>query len=307
MTGICRSSASSSNSGEASAYITPWPAWITGLWASTSTRVAAAMSRGSPDGLVAFTTLYWSTTWSPTSATATSAGISTMTGPGRPIFNRLNARRMTSDTCSGWFSVSTHLVTEAYVRAELNRGNTCARSRWCPRGSTRIGTESEYAVATPAKAFSAPGPYCMANAPRRRPFVVRLKPSAMPTPTRSWRQSTGRIPIAATASIRGVVGYVLRNSTPSRFMISAIASTTFIGSPFGRGGLRPPLDSPAYTRGVHSRPRLDALARGEHVRHRLDSPANVRGRACPPRSRFPAQPRGVCLRPLLGSSPGSLR
>src|SRR5881296_2533485 len=38
MTGICRSSASSSNSGEASAYITPWPAWITGLWASTSTR-----------------------------------------------------------------------------------------------------------------------------------------------------------------------------------------------------------------------------------------------------------------------------
>src|SRR5437867_12652008 len=119
----------------------------------------------------------------------------------------------------------------------------------------------------------------MANTPRRRPFVVRLKPSAMPTPTRSWRQSTGRIPVAATASIRGVVGYVLRNSTPSRFMISAIASTTFIGlPPFGRGGLRPPLDSPAYTRGVHFCPRLDAPAypRGVHLRPRLDSPGYAR-------------------------------
>jgi len=109
--------------------MTPWPAWITGLRASTSTRTAASTSRGFPDGLVALTALYWSTIWSPTSATATSAGISTMTGPGRPIFNRLKARRMTSDTCSAWFSVSTHLVTEAYVRAELNSGKTCARSR----------------------------------------------------------------------------------------------------------------------------------------------------------------------------------
>src|SRR3989441_3860869 len=231
-----------------------------------------------------------------------------MTGPGRPIFNRLNARRMTSDTCSGWFSVSTHLVTEAYVRAELNRGNTCARSRWCPRGSSRIGTESEYAVATPARAFSAPGPYCMANAPRRRPFVVRLKPSAMPTPTRSWRQRPGRIPIAATASIRGVVGYVLRNSTPSRFMISAIASTTFIGSPFGRGGLRPPLDSPAYTRGVHVRPRLDALAdsRGvDLVRLILDSLAYSRDvRLGPPRG---SSRSGLGGRPTSGGPHCSAR
>src|SRR5262245_21491229 len=93
-----------------------------------------------------------------------------------------------------------------------------------------MGTESEYAVATPGNAFSAPGPYCIANTPSRRPFVVRLKPSAMPTPTRSWRQSTGRIPAAAAASITGVVGYVLRSSTPSSFMISASASTTFIPS-----------------------------------------------------------------------------
>ena len=150
-----------------------------------------------------------------------------MTGPGRPILSRLNARRMTSFTCSGWFNVSTHLVTDAYVFAELKSGKTCARSRWWPSGNTSIGTESEYAVATPENAFSAPGPYCMANTPRRRPLVVRLNPSAIPTPTRSWRQSTGRIPAAAAASMIGVVGYVLRNSTPSRFMISAIASTTF--------------------------------------------------------------------------------
>src|SRR4029077_14007611 len=104
----------------------------------------------------------------------------------------------------------------------------------------KIGTESENAVATPGNAFSAPGPYCIAKTPRRRPLVVRLKPSAMPTPTRSWRQSTGLIPAAAAASIIGVVGYVLRNSMPSRFMISAIASTTFISClPWERGAPPP--------------------------------------------------------------------
>src|SRR5437867_911160 len=148
MTGIWSSSASSSSSGQASAYITPCPAWITGAFACSSTRVAASMSRALPAGLVAFTGRYWS-------------------------------------------------------------------------------------------AISAPGPYCIANTPSRRPFVVRLKPSAMPTPTRSWRQSTGRIPAAAAASITGVVGYVLRNSTPSRFMISASASTTFISGSFWRRGSAP--------------------------------------------------------------------
>src|SRR5262245_12143208 len=96
-----------------------------------------------------------------------------------------------------------------------------------------MGTESEYAVATPGKAFSAPGPYCMANTPIRRPLVVRLYPSAIPTPTRSCRQSTGRMPAAAAASMTGVVGYALRYSTPSRLRISATASTTFM--PFSSG------------------------------------------------------------------------
>src|SRR5207237_394569 len=69
-----------------------------GFFASSSTRVAAATLRASPDGRVAFTGLYWSAIWSATSATATSAGISTMTGPPRPIFKRLKARRMPSPT-----------------------------------------------------------------------------------------------------------------------------------------------------------------------------------------------------------------
>ena len=62
MTGICRSSASSVSSGHASAYSTPCPAWITGFFASISTRAAASMSRAFPAGLVAFTGLYWSAT-----------------------------------------------------------------------------------------------------------------------------------------------------------------------------------------------------------------------------------------------------
>ena len=57
MTGACKSSASSSSSADASAYKTPWPAWIAGRFACTSTRAAASMSRGLPAGCVAFTAL----------------------------------------------------------------------------------------------------------------------------------------------------------------------------------------------------------------------------------------------------------
>ena len=56
------------------------------------------------------------------------------------------------------------------------------------------------------KAFSAPGPYCMQNAASVLPFFTRAYPSAIPTPTRSWRQSTGRISALAAASMSGVVG-----------------------------------------------------------------------------------------------------
>src|SRR5438309_2225415 len=109
----------------------------------------------------------------------------------------------------------------------------------------------------------------------------------------------------------GVVGYVLRNSTPSRFRISAIASTTFMVAPFGEGGSAP-LSTPLRTRGaVHSCPRLDAFgvcagrawprpsstppasSRGGHCRPRLDA-FGVRAAGAWPRppSPPPASPRG---------------
>ena len=46
----------------------------------------------------------------------------------------------------------------------------------------------------------------MANTPGGLPFVTRAQPSAMCTPTRSWRQMTGRMPAAAADSMIGVVG-----------------------------------------------------------------------------------------------------
>src|SRR5438477_709962 len=58
----------------------------------------------------------------------------------------------------------------------------------------------------------------------------------MPTPTRSWRQSTGRMSALAAASITAVVGYALRNSAPSILRMRAMASTTFTGgSPLACG------------------------------------------------------------------------
>ncbi len=84
-------------------------------------------------------------------------------------------------------------------------------------------------MATPANAFSAPGPYCIAKTPGGRPFATRAKPSAMWTPTRSCRQITGRMPTAAAASMIGVVGKQNRVETPSRFRISAMTCMTCIG------------------------------------------------------------------------------
>jgi len=74
------------------------------------------------------------------------------------------------------------------------------------------------------KAFSAPGPYCIANAPHGLPLFTRVQPSAMPTPTRSCRHITGLMPAAAAASITGVVGNDGRMWMPSSFNISAMAS-----------------------------------------------------------------------------------
>src|SRR5580704_1375224 len=82
----------------------------------------------------------------------------------------------------------------------------------------------------PAKAFSAPGPYCIAKTPGGLPFCTREQPSAMWTPTRSWRQMIGRMPAATAASMIGVVGKQNRVWTPSRLRISEIASMTCIVS-----------------------------------------------------------------------------
>ena len=113
---------------------------------------------------------------------------------------------MASTIRSGMMTCSTDLVMGSYTRVALKSGNTRSRLRACPSGSSSSGVESEKAVAMPAKAFSAPGPYCMANTDGERPLLTRAKPSAMPTPTRSWRQMIGRISASAAASIRAVVG-----------------------------------------------------------------------------------------------------
>ena len=114
------------------------------------------------------------------------------------------------------------------MRLDLNIGNSCAVSRGWPSGRKTTGLESEKAVATPAKAFSAPGPYCIAKTPGGRPFETRENPSAIWTPTRSWRQMTGLIPAAAAASMIGVVGKQKRVETPSFFRISAMTFMTSI-------------------------------------------------------------------------------
>ncbi len=114
------------------------------------------------------------------------------------------------------------------MRDDLNIGNNCAVSRGWPSGRNTTGVELEKAVATPAKAFSAPGPYCIAKTPGGRPFDTRANPSAMWTPTRSWRQMTGLMPTAAAASMIGVVGKQNRVEMPSRLRISAITCITCI-------------------------------------------------------------------------------
>src|ERR1700724_1301105 len=83
----------------------------------------------------------------------------------------------------------------------------------------------------PGNAFSAPGPYCMANTAGGRPLAVRAKPLAMSTPTRSWRQMIGRRPAATAASMMGVVGKQNSVEIPSRVRMCAIASITSMTSP----------------------------------------------------------------------------
>jgi hypothetical protein len=65
---------------------------------------------------------------------------------------------------------------------------------------------SENGCETPEKEFSIPGPPCGAKTPIVLPFVERLIPSAIPAPTRSCRQMTGRMPSSAQRSISRLRG-----------------------------------------------------------------------------------------------------
>src|SRR6266567_8922333 len=96
-----------------------------------------------------------------------------MTGPGRPVLRAENARRRTSDTRSGLLSTSTDFVTDSYALTELHSGTTPSRSVEPPCGRTSTGVESEKAVATPERAFSAPGPAWLVKTPIGCPFEVR--------------------------------------------------------------------------------------------------------------------------------------
>ena len=99
------------------------------------------------------------------------------------------------------------------------------------RGRIRIGRGDA------GKRVLGAGPYCIAKTPGGLPFCTREQPSAMWTPTRSWRQITGRMPAATAASMIGVVGKQNRVETPSRLRISEIASMTCIVSlPLGLFG-----------------------------------------------------------------------
>ena len=94
-----------------------------------------------------------------------------------------------------------------------------------------MGTESANAVATPANAFSAPGPACIAKTPVFSPFEILEYPSAKLTPTLSCLKINGLIPIFAPASSRVLNGITPMKSTPSDFKIFAIKSAPVISSP----------------------------------------------------------------------------
>ena len=158
-----------------------------------------------------------------------------MTGPGRPFFSALKARRIAGTVCSGSFTGSTCLVTlligagRVEQREHLRGLARMAERQQQHRGRIGIGRGDA------GKRVLGAGPYCIAKTPAGLPLATRAAPSAMWTPTRSWRQITGRMPPATAASMIGVVGKQNIVEMPSRFRISVIASMTSIGfAPLGK-------------------------------------------------------------------------
>ncbi len=203
-TGASMSSANSMRGGVASAYRTPCPAIITGRAEAMIRSTARSMLVGSPAGRDRGRTTYGLAV-APTGMRATKPGTSTATGPSRPICNRDRARRITAPISLGDRTRSTYFVTSRSRSAAYDDAGPFVVSS-IPPGSNSTGTLSEDAVAMPAYAFSTPGPSCIANTPGGRPWETRLKPSAIPTLTRSCRLRIGRIPASAAAFINAFEG-----------------------------------------------------------------------------------------------------
>src|SRR2546428_452072 len=70
----------------------------------------------------------------------------------------------------------------------------------------------------------------MAKTPTRSPELRRLVASAMWSPVRFCLTLIVRMSASAAASMMGLTGYPIRNSTPSRFRISATRAATFMFS-----------------------------------------------------------------------------
>src|SRR6185436_15901711 len=134
---------------------------------------------------------------------------------------------------------------------------------------TRMGTESPKAWATPPNAFSVPGPCCMTKTPIRSAEVTRLTASAMCKPVRSCLTMIVRMSACADASMMVLTGYPMRNSTPSRFRISAMAAAAFMWAPLARNFPRA-YSSPARLSQADDDGRNDAFSR--YDRGRLTGP-----------------------------------
>src|SRR6185369_17878606 len=96
-------------------------------------------------------------------------GISSSTGPGRPLRAIVKARRRAGTIAPGVLICSQLFVMCWKFNAALNPGFTHAWPREEPAGITTIGTPSDHACATAPNAFSTPGPDCMQNTPTLSP------------------------------------------------------------------------------------------------------------------------------------------
>ena len=125
-------------------------------------------------------------------------------------------------TVSADLAIAAHLRVGVEVGADLRDAAGVARRQHQDRHRFAVRLRDAAVGVLRARAV------CMQKAPMLAPEVTREIASAMCRPMRSWRTMIGRMSAAAASSIRWLTGYAQRISMPSRFMISAIASPTFI-------------------------------------------------------------------------------